>query len=49
MAASANRLATEAGCEILKRGGAFVVYWDNRVKKLTTFDACETAPQSAVP
>lgn len=75
MAASANPLATEAGYDILKRGGsaidamiamqttlsltepqssglgggAFLVYWDNKEKKLTTFDARETAPESATP
>lgn len=27
-------------------GGAFVVYWDNENKKLTTFDGRETAPMS---
>ncbi|MDO5070037.1 MAG: gamma-glutamyltransferase [Neisseria zoodegmatis] len=73
MAASANPLATEAGYDILKRGGsaidamiaiqttlsltepqssglgggAFLVYWDNKEKKLTTFDARETAPEAA--
>ncbi|OSI23582.1 gamma-glutamyltransferase [Neisseria dumasiana] len=72
MAASANPLATEAGYDILKRGGsaidamiamqttlsltepqssglgggAFLVYWDNTEKKLTTFDARETAPEA---
>ena len=30
-------------------GGAYVVYWDNQAKKLTTFDARETAPKSATP
>ncbi|VEF00047.1 gamma-glutamyltranspeptidase [Neisseria canis] len=30
-------------------GGAFVVYWDNQAKKLTTFDARETAPKAATP
>ncbi|MCP1773011.1 gamma-glutamyltranspeptidase/glutathione hydrolase [Neisseria perflava] len=30
-------------------GGAFVVYWDNQAKKLTTFDARETAPQAVTP
>lgn len=75
MAASANPLATEAGYDVLKKGGsaidamiaiqttlslvepqssglgggAFVVYWDNRAKKLTTFDARETAPAAATP
>lgn len=75
MAAAANPLATEAGYEILKRGGsaidamiamqttlsltepqssglgggAFLVYWDNKAKKLTTFDARETAPKAATP
>lgn len=30
-------------------GGAFVVYWDNKKKKLATFDARETAPKLATP
>lgn len=30
-------------------GGAFLVYWDNQAKKLTTFDARETAPKAATP
>ncbi len=30
-------------------GGAFVVYWDNQRKQLTTFDARETAPAAATP
>ena len=30
-------------------GGAFLVYWDNQNKKLTTFDARETAPQAVQP
>lgn len=30
-------------------GGAFVMYWDNQAKKLTTFDARETAPKAATP
>lgn len=30
-------------------GGAFVLYWDNKQKKLTTFDARETAPKNATP
>lgn len=73
MVASANPLATEAGYDVLKRGGsavdamiavqstlslvepqssglgggAFVVYWDNKAKKLTTFDGRETAPLKA--
>lgn len=75
MAASANPWATQAGYEVLKRGGsaadalvamqttlsltepqssglgggAFLVYWDNQAKKLTTFDARETAPKAATP
>lgn len=28
-------------------GGAFVVYWDNKTKTLTTFDGRETAPLKA--
>ncbi len=70
MVASANPLATQAGFDILAKGGnavdamiavqttlgltepqssglgggAFVVYWDNKTKQLTTFDARETAP-----
>lgn len=75
MIATANPLATEAGYDILKKGGsavdamvaaqttlslvepqssglgggAFVVYWDNKTKTLTTFDGRETAPMSATP
>jgi gamma-glutamyltranspeptidase/glutathione hydrolase len=30
-------------------GGAFVLYWDATAKKLTSFDARETAPMEAVP
>ncbi|UNU72884.1 gamma-glutamyltransferase [Moraxella nasovis] len=30
-------------------GGALVVYWDNTAKKLTTFDARETAPKAISP
>ncbi|MCK0196715.1 gamma-glutamyltransferase [Ancylobacter sp. 6x-1] len=30
-------------------GGAFLVYWDNDAKALTTFDARETAPAAATP
>lgn len=30
-------------------GGAFVVYWDNEKRKLTTFDGRETAPKAATP
>lgn len=30
-------------------GGAFVVYWDNNARKLTTFDARETAPEAVTP
>jgi len=30
-------------------GGAFVVYYDAKTKKLTTFDGRETAPQEATP
>ncbi|WP_050764566.1 gamma-glutamyltransferase [Marinomonas sp. MED121] len=30
-------------------GGAFVVYYDAKLKKLTTFDGRETAPQEATP
>lgn len=75
MIATANPLATQAGYDILKKGGsaidamvaaqttlslvepqssglgggAFVVYWDNKTKTLTTFDGRETAPMSATP
>lgn len=30
-------------------GGAFLVYWDEENKRLTTFDGRETAPMSATP
>jgi gamma-glutamyltranspeptidase/glutathione hydrolase len=30
-------------------GGAFLLYWDAKARKLTTFDARETAPQAAGP
>lgn len=30
-------------------GGAFILYWDNKNKKLHTFDGRETAPQQATP
>ncbi|WP_029352410.1 gamma-glutamyltransferase [Bosea sp. 117] len=30
-------------------GGAFLVYWDNAAKRLTTFDGRETAPAAATP
>jgi|LGOV01.1.fsa_nt_gb gamma-glutamyltranspeptidase/glutathione hydrolase len=30
-------------------GGAFLLYWDNAKKALTTFDARETAPSTATP
>jgi gamma-glutamyltranspeptidase/glutathione hydrolase len=30
-------------------GGAFILYWDNKNKKLHTFDGRETAPQKATP
>lgn len=30
-------------------GGAFVLYWDNTAKTLTTFDGRETAPMRATP
>lgn len=72
MVASANPLATQAGYDILAKGGtavdamvavqttlslvepqssglgggAFVVYWDNQNKRLTTFDGRETAPMA---
>lgn len=72
MVASANPLATQAGYDILDKGGsavdamvavqttlslvepqssglgggAFVVYWDNTAKTLTTFDGRETAPRT---
>lgn len=72
MVATANPIATQAGYDILLKGGtaidamiavqstlglvepqssglgggAFVVYWDNKTKQLTTFDGRETAPQA---
>ena len=30
-------------------GGAFILYWDNKAKKLVTFDGRETAPKAARP
>lgn len=30
-------------------GGAFILYWDNKNKKLHTFDGRETAPKKATP
>lgn len=30
-------------------GGAFVLYWDNTAKTLTTFDGRETAPMRVTP
>jgi gamma-glutamyltranspeptidase/glutathione hydrolase len=30
-------------------GGTFILYWDNKNKKLHTFDGRETAPQNATP
>jgi len=75
MVAAANPLATQAGYDILAKGGtaadaliavqvmlnlvepqssgigggAFLVYWDAKTKKLTTLDGRETAPKSATP
>lgn len=30
-------------------GGAFILHWDNKQKKLTSFDGRETAPKAATP
>jgi gamma-glutamyltranspeptidase / glutathione hydrolase len=30
-------------------GGAFILYWDNKAKKLHTFDGRETAPKGSTP
>lgn len=30
-------------------GGAFILYWDNKAKKLLTFDGRETAPMASTP
>ena len=30
-------------------GGAFILYWDNKAKKLHTFDGRETAPKASTP
>ena len=75
MVAAANPYATEAGYDILKRGGsavdamitvqlvlnlvepqssgigggAFVVYFDGKHDRLTTWDGRETAPENASP
>jgi gamma-glutamyltranspeptidase/glutathione hydrolase len=75
MVAAANSLATEAGRDVIERGGnaidamvavqamlglvepqssglgggAFLVYYDAKSGKLTTFDGRETAPMEATP
>lgn len=75
MVAAANPIATQAGYDVLKKGGsaidalvavqmmlglvepqssglgggAFVVYYDAKTNKITTFDGRETAPQAATP
>ncbi|MBL8630210.1 MAG: gamma-glutamyltransferase [Rhodospirillaceae bacterium] len=73
MVVAANPIATNAGVEILKKGGnaidaavavqlalnqvepqssgigggSFIVFWDAKAKKLTTYDGRETAPSKA--
>jgi gamma-glutamyltranspeptidase / glutathione hydrolase len=75
LVAAANPLASEAGAEVLKRGGsaldaaiavqlvlglvepessgigggAFLLHWSEREKKLRTYDGRETAPAAAKP
>ena len=75
MVTAANPIATQAGADILTKGGnaidamvttqlmlglvepqssgigggAFLVYWDAKEQKLTTYDGRETAPLDATP